>query len=185
MEGDVNSPTTVASAASWAAILNLKSLELNSVLIDLLSSNRHKIHSILAGDHAALTQGGPQALGDLSAAEALVQCCCVAKAAGHRVIIDQLRWLFLTLLVGDLKNSFYGTGVSLNEARVKEIQRVLTERQNHMESHAVERSSSIIVTMDLKDLTHILKMGDNLEWMCRQLGTGCIFFLCQTLSENL
>ena len=44
-------------------------------------------------------------------------------------MIDELRWLFLVLMVGDMHGALFGSRVSFSKAHKEEIQRLLNRQE--------------------------------------------------------
>ncbi len=62
---------------------------------------------------------------------------------------------------------------------------IISPNGKTLESRRATGSDLYLTTMDLKSLKRTLTMGVNLELLCQHVGTGCLFFLSEALSEHL
>ena len=132
---------------SWDAIYSLKDLDLDPSLLQVLSSNKQEISGFIVGDLALSNGLEQQVLRGSADAECLVRICHTVYRAGHALIIEELRFLFHGLMVGDMQRALFGPMVSLSKIHEQEIRQVLDRP-----SQALLRRDSIPVVIDIQDL---------------------------------
>ena len=169
---------------SWAAVRKLNSLSLEEVLDNHLTSNANRDASLFIGANYVLLDG----LNNASPMEALVSYCISLKQWESQEIINHVRWLFMTLLMGDIGRLMFGTDVIIDERRQAELQVAVERHCSRLED--VEKKKLGLGTQDLATKVYkasqtMLASGDKLVWLCEKFGTGCLFWLSQTLTNHL
>lgn len=181
--------TNFSSNESWGAARNLQTLKLATVLASHLSFNKDHDACLFLDTQAPSLPINSQALPDKSPMEVLVTQCLSVKKQQSQTIISHVRWLFMTLSVGDIGIAMFGTGAHLTDTKRDELKEVIARRCTTMQDQEKKDIGLLgienLATRVSKYAQTLLALGERLAWLCDQFGTGCLFWLQDTLTEHL
>ena len=100
-------------------------------------------------------------------------------SSGSEEIINHVRWLFMTLLMGDIGRLMFGSDVIVDERRKAKLQVAVERHCSRLED--VKKIKLGLVTQDLA--TKVYKASQTM--LCEKFGTGCRFWLSQILTNHL
>lgn len=116
------------------------------------------------------------------------RCFSLRRLRGEK-IITHVRWLFMILLIGDLAVEMFGSGCVLNKKKEEELRQSIIRQYESLNkekrkeiSYSGEQDFALEFTAYAKSA---VAQGQVLILLCENFTIGCLFWLQNTLTENL
>ena len=170
--------------ASWSHIRLLIDLSLDDVLASEIAQweKTGACQFLTCQPTRSATQ--IPSLGDVSLMERLAISCNSLKGAESSMVVQHVRWLFLTLLVGDLAAKVFESGFIVTENEKGELRQAIKKRFPSLAT----RQEGTEGDEPSKFEVYILKtvaMGERLRLLCELFTTGSLFWLQDVLTKGL
>lgn len=160
-------PRTEHMGDSWYGLRHLNEIQLDISLRKVIEENP-SYEAAYFFDHCSLNFCPPEVKGDPTI-ETLAKLCIPLRGPLPAPVMDNVRWLFEALAVGDLCMFLFGS----------------RDRLTSSTKQSVREAAAELGTGDTAFIDDVLTIAYNVVFLCMCFGTGSLFWLRSNLSKDM